>query len=153
MSKINPKTIKQGNVLLVDFPYNDKIGSKRRPAVVSRVKGDQVFIVKITSQIKEHPNNILIENGAAAGLVKPSQVQCNREICINKYAKNILVQIGNLDQHDLKRLMDKLTELRLEKYVNRLENSNNAIKQYCEKRYDKESATEHEYDKQNERGR
>lgn len=43
MKQINPKTIKQGDVLLVDFPYNDKIGSKRRPAVVSRVKDNSYF--------------------------------------------------------------------------------------------------------------
>lgn len=153
MKQINPKTIKQGDVLLVDFPYNDKKGSKQRPAVVSRVKDNHIFIVKITSQIKNHPNNIMIGNITSAGLNKTSQIQCNREIYINRYSKSILAQLGNLDQRDFINMTNKISEIHLRHAVKRSENSNSTIKQYCEKKYNNKTLMNREHDKEKERGR
>ena len=98
---LNRKSFQKGDVLTVDFPYNDQNAFKRRPAVVTRVSGDNIVIAKITSQIKNHPNNVLLTDYKAAGLFKESQVQCNRQVSLNRYSPRIIKKVGHLADYDL----------------------------------------------------
>ena len=128
--KINPKAIQKGDVLLVDFPFNDSAGFKRRPAVVTDISSNRnIFITKITSQIKLHPYNIDIQNISSAGLLKPSQVQCNREIIMNRFSKNIIAKLGHLDNQDLENVLQNIQNIRNEKY----KQHNSSIQNYCNK--------------------
>ena len=71
---------KQGNVLLVPYPFTDQSGSKQRPSVV--VSGDgynrthpDVILAPITSQIRHTTDEVSLVNWQAAGLLKPSVVK------------------------------------------------------------------------------
>lgn len=147
--KLDRKTIKIGDVLLVDFPYNDKKGSKRRPAVVTGIKGKKLYVTKITSQIKEHPNNTDLQDLDCTGLCKTSQVQCNRQIVLNLYSNNIIFRIGQLSERDLDNVINKVHSLHKEKHHSQACKS--AIKTYCEKVYGNTLEFENIYDKDLER--
>lgn len=126
--KINPKAIQKGDVLLVDFPFNDSTGFKRRPAVVTDIsRNNNIFITKITSQIKTHPYNIDIQNLSSAGLRKQSQVQCNREIIINRFSSQLITKLGHLDNQDLANVLQNIQNIRNEKY------KQHSIQNYCNK--------------------
>jgi mRNA interferase MazF len=71
---------KQGDVLLVPFPFTDQSGSKQRPAVV--VSGDahnqahpDVILAPVTSQIKSASDEASLVGWQTAGLLKPSVVK------------------------------------------------------------------------------
>ena len=71
---------KQGDVLLVPYPFTDQSGSKRRPSVV--VSGDaynqthsDVILAPITSQIMRTLDEVSLVDWQAAGLLKPSVVK------------------------------------------------------------------------------
>ncbi|MDI6770332.1 MAG: type II toxin-antitoxin system PemK/MazF family toxin [Anaerolineales bacterium] len=72
---------RQGDVLLVPYPFTDQSGSKQRPSVV--VSGDaynqthpDVILAPITSQIMRTPDEeVSLVNWQAAGLLKPSVVK------------------------------------------------------------------------------
>ncbi len=73
-------TYRQGDVLLVPYPFTDQSGSKRRPAVV--LSGDaynqahpDVILAPITSQIKNTPDEASLAHWQAAGLLKLSVVK------------------------------------------------------------------------------
>ena len=73
-------TYKQGDVLLVPFPFTDQSSVKQRPAVV--VSGNQynqthrdLILAPITSRIKGHPDEMSLSHWQAAGLLKPSAVK------------------------------------------------------------------------------
>ncbi len=76
-----PTTIyKQGDVVLVPFPFTDQTGSKQRPAVV--VSGEQynrmhldVILAPITSQPPASRDDVEVIQWQAAGLLKPSSVK------------------------------------------------------------------------------
>lgn len=125
---LNRKLFQKGDVLTVDFPFNDQNAFKRRPAVITRVSGDNIVIAKITSQIKNHPNNVLLKDFETAGLVKESQVQCNRQISLNRYSSRISKKIGRLSDRDFALVEQKILYLQNEKY-------NNPIQKYCNKKY------------------
>lgn len=138
---LNRKSFQKGDVLTVDFPYNDQNAFKRRPAVVTRVSGDNIVIAKITSQIKNHPNNVLLTDYKAAGLFKESQVQCNRQVSLNRYSPRIIKKVGHLTDYDLTLVEQKATYLQNEKYKN-------SIQKYCNHKYSQDhDETLHKKDK------
>jgi mRNA interferase MazF len=71
---------RQGDVLLVPYPFTDQSGSKQRPAVV--LSGDaynrthpDVILAPITSQIRYTPDEAILVHWQDAGLLKPSAVK------------------------------------------------------------------------------
>lgn len=71
---------RQGDVLLVPFPFTDQSGNKKRPAVV--LSGDtynrthpDVILAPITSQVKSTPDEASLAHWRAAGLLKHSVVK------------------------------------------------------------------------------
>jgi len=73
-------TYRQGDVLLVPYPFTDQSGSKQRPSVV--VSGDgynqthpDVILAPITSQIRHTPDEVGLVNWRVASLLKPSVVK------------------------------------------------------------------------------
>ena len=141
---LNRKSFQKGDVLTVDFPFNDQNTFKRRPAVITRISKDNIVIAKITSQIKNHPNNVLLTDHQAAGLVKASQVQCNRQISFSRYSPRIIKKIGKLTDYDLTLVDQKTTYLQNEKYKN-------SIQRYCNDKYPQQYQNQKISDK--ERGR
>ncbi len=71
---------RQGDILLVPYPFTDQSGSKQRPAVVlsgaayNRTHPD-VILAPITSQIRHTPDEVNLAHWQDAGLLKPSSVK------------------------------------------------------------------------------
>ncbi len=71
---------RQGDLVLVPFPFTDQRGSKQRPAVVlsseayNRAHADLV-LAAITSQAAHTADEVKIEDWQASGLLKPSVVK------------------------------------------------------------------------------
>jgi len=71
---------RQGDVLLVPFPFTDQSGHKQRPACV--ISGDaynrthlDVILAPITSQVVRAADEVPLIDWQAAGLLKPSAVK------------------------------------------------------------------------------
>jgi len=71
---------RQGDVLLVPFPFTDQSGSKQRPAIV--LSGDaynqvhpDVILAPATSQVVHAPDEMSLADWQSAGLLKPSVVK------------------------------------------------------------------------------
>lgn len=71
---------KQGDVLLVPFPFTDQSGSKQRPSVVVSSEAynqtyPDVILAPITSHIKHTLDEVQLMDWQIAGLLKPSVVK------------------------------------------------------------------------------
>jgi mRNA interferase MazF len=76
--------MKRGDVVLVDWPYSDRTGSKLRPAVV--VQADflnqriaDTVLVSVTTQRRSPVTEVLLDPGKerASGLTRVSYAVCN----------------------------------------------------------------------------
>ena len=82
-----PSTIayRQGDIVLVSFPFTDLTSSKRRPALVLspdsfNASGEDLVLASITSHITYDPNSVHLRRGdfAQGGLPKASMVKTTK---------------------------------------------------------------------------
>jgi len=53
----------KGDVVVINFPFSDLSGAKRRPALVlSNLEGDDIILCQITSQSKTDKHSIKLED-------------------------------------------------------------------------------------------
>ncbi len=65
-----------GDILLVDFPFSDGSGSKRRPAlVIAHDLEDDLLLARITSKPRESPTDARILDWKLSNLLFPSTVR------------------------------------------------------------------------------
>ncbi len=94
---------RQGDVLLVPFPFTDQRGTKQRPAVVlsedtyNRVHPDLVM-APITSQFKGGADEVEVVDWQSAGLLKPSVV---KPVLSSFEVRLVRRPLGKLSQSDL----------------------------------------------------
>ena len=70
-----------GDLIIVDFPFSDLSGSKRRPAFVLAHDGeDDVLLARITSKSRETALDVVMHDWKVSKLLFPST------ICIGKLA-------------------------------------------------------------------
>ena len=85
--------MKRGDVILADFPFFDRPGKKRRPAVVIQAdsynaKLATTMVAMISGQLKyaADPSQCIVDpatsEGASSGLNGPSVVKCNNVLTI-----------------------------------------------------------------------
>lgn len=67
-----------GDIVLCEFPFTSGGSSKVRPALVLFDLTDDLIICRITSVFQNGPNDVAINEWAAAGLLKPSIVRLDR---------------------------------------------------------------------------
>ncbi len=94
---------KQGDILLIPFPFTDQSSVKQRPAVVISAESYNqshldIILAPITSQIKGTPDDVLLLDWQNAGLLKPSAV---KPILSSFDTKLVRRQLGNLSSRDL----------------------------------------------------
>ena len=106
-------TFKQGDVLLVPFPFTDQSTTKQRPAVV--LSGEaynlihpDVILAPVTSQISRRPDEVALSNWPEAGLLNPSVV---KPILSSLDVALIRRQLGTLSDTDLQAVRDLFTEV------------------------------------------
>src|SRR5579863_6706385 len=98
--------VRRGNVVLVDYPYSDRTGSKVRPCLVvqndrNNSRLDDTIVVTITSRIGyvvTEPTELLIDTatpaGQQSGLLFTSAVQCQNIVTVDHTF--IVRRIGSL---------------------------------------------------------
>lgn len=87
--------LRRGDIVLVDYPYSDRTGSKVRPCLVVQCdrnnnRLDDTIVVTITGRIHHagtEPTQLLIDPGSAegrqSGLLARSAVQCENILTID----------------------------------------------------------------------
>ena len=90
-----------GDVVLVPFPYRDRLAERARPAVVVSAAaynglGD-VVVAAVTSHRPRFAMDLALADWAAAGLKTPSTV---RMLLATVAASRVLLQIGHLMDRD-----------------------------------------------------
>jgi mRNA interferase MazF len=90
-----------GDVVLVPFPYRDRLAERARPAVVVSAdtynqQGD-VVVAAITSHAPRVAMDYALRDWAAAGLKLPSTV---RMLLATVASTRILLQVGHLTERD-----------------------------------------------------
>ena len=97
--------VSRGEVVLVDYPYSDRTGSKVRPCLViqndrSNQRLADTIVVTISSRVHRisEPTQLLIDVstpiGAQSGLLFSSAVQCQNVLTID--CKFVIRKIGTL---------------------------------------------------------
>jgi mRNA interferase MazF len=111
--------VSRGDVVLVDYPYSDRSGSKVRPCLVvqddrNNQRLDDTIVVTISSRILRitEPTQLLIDlstpGGNQSGLLFTSAVQCANILTVD--CNFILRKIGTLPPDAMLRVNDCLKE-------------------------------------------
>jgi mRNA interferase MazF len=108
---------KQGDVLLVPFPFTDQSGSKQRPAIViSSAKYNQIHPDVILAPITSHPiastDELAILDWKLAGLLKPSVVKPILSSFDTRLVKRKLGNFSSTDKLAVRELFARLLDLR-----------------------------------------
>jgi mRNA interferase MazF len=111
-------TVRRGDVVLVDYPFSDRTGSKVRPCLVvqndrNNQRLDDTIVVTITSRVQHvvnEPTQLLIDistpEGQQSGLLFSSAVQCENLLTVD--CAFILRKIGSFSQAAMLKVNDCL---------------------------------------------
>lgn len=90
-------TFKFGDIVLIKFPYSDKINFKKRPALVLNDFDDgDIIVCRITSKMYETKNDIIIENWEKCGLLLPSIIRIHKLATLEKTLVELVIgEISN----------------------------------------------------------
>ena len=107
---------KQGDVLLVPFPFTDQSGSKQRPAVVVSSEAynqthSDVILAPITSQIKHVSDEVRLMDWQVAGLLKPSVVKPILSSFDTRVARRRLGALSDSDRTQVRALFAQILDL------------------------------------------
>ena len=89
-----------GDIVILDYPFTDAVGSKRRPGLVLLPEDDgDILFARITSKGREGKWEIEIEDWKSSGLLHPSVVRISKIVSL----ESSLVErvIGKLSDRDL----------------------------------------------------
>ncbi|MDP3548317.1 MAG: type II toxin-antitoxin system PemK/MazF family toxin [Phreatobacter sp.] len=111
MPTSEPASLTAGTVVVVPFPYMDKLAEKRRPAVVVSNAGVSsqgfVWLVMVTSIGRGDPQDVVaLSDHAAVGLSHPSFIRPAKITCIEP--SRIIRSIGTLPAADMAAVAAKL---------------------------------------------
>lgn len=108
---------KQGDVLLVPFPFTDQSGSKQRPAIV--ISGDKynqlhpdVILAPITSHLTSTADEVALVGWKSAGLLKPSIVKPILSSFDTRLVRRKLGTLTPTDKAAVRALFTRLLDLR-----------------------------------------
>jgi mRNA interferase MazF len=108
--------MRQGDVILVRYPFTDGTGSKVRPALVISTEefnnGEDVIVSPISSVPDEHdPYSLFIGNPifSQAGLLKPSAIKWTKVATVDKGL--VHRTLGQLPSDVLEELLGKLRQM------------------------------------------
>jgi mRNA interferase MazF len=115
MPSFDPATLKRWDVVVLAFPYSDRLAEKRRPALV--VSGEALqrrhallWVVMITSEkASGWDGDVPVSDLGRAGLPAPSVVRPAKIACIEP--ARVLRTAGNLPEADARRVHAALAAL------------------------------------------
>jgi len=101
---------RQGEVVLIAFPFADASGTKRRPALVILDTGDQdLVVVRVTSQRAQTAFDVDIEHWREAGLLLPSAARVHKLATLEK--RLVERRLGAVTPDDWKRVHSRIRQL------------------------------------------
>jgi mRNA interferase MazF len=108
---------KQGDVLLVPYPFTDQGGTKQRPAVVLsgtvyNQSHPDLILAPITSQITHTQDEIILSNWKTAGLLKPSSVKPLLSSLETSLVRRKLGKLSPSDVDQIRALFTRIFELK-----------------------------------------
>jgi len=79
-------TYKQGEILIVPFPFSDLSGIKRRPVLILSKNSKDLIICGITSNLKDKKHSVLIDNSnlSEGKIPKQSLIKVNKLFTIEE---------------------------------------------------------------------
>ncbi|MBX7233664.1 MAG: type II toxin-antitoxin system PemK/MazF family toxin [Caldilineales bacterium] len=107
---------RQGDILLVPFPFTDQSGIKQRPAVVlSGVEYNRehpdIILAPLSSQIAARPDETAIADWRSAGLLKPSVVKPVLSSFDTSLVRKKLGTLAPNDLNTVRKLFSRIFEL------------------------------------------
>jgi mRNA interferase MazF len=99
-----------GDILVINFPFAEGVGSKRRPVMILKdTEDDDLLVCKITSKNYSSDFDSEIKEWQFANLLSPSTIRIHKIQTVNN--KLIFGKIGQLTRSDKKAIRHKLIEL------------------------------------------
>jgi len=93
-------TYRFGDVVLLDYPFTDGIGSKRRPGLVLLPESDgDILFARITSKERAGEWEVVILDRSEAGLLHESVVRMSKMVSLESSLAER--RIGRLSDRDL----------------------------------------------------
>lgn len=106
-------TYKQGDMILILFPFSDLTGNKKRPALIinrpDAYNETHLICMMITSVQRDTPSDLPIPHWKEAGLLKPSMVRINKIFTIDDHM--VQRKLGRLKQPNLQPILSKFLNL------------------------------------------
>jgi mRNA interferase MazF len=111
--------VHRGDVVLVDYPYSDRTGSKVRPCLVvqndrNNQRLDDTIVVTISSRVQRvsEPSQLLIDvstpSGKQSGLLFTSAVLCENVLTVD--CRFVIRKIGTLPPDAMRQVNGCLKE-------------------------------------------
>jgi mRNA interferase MazF len=93
-----------GDIVLLEFPFTDAAGSKRRPALVLLDTGDDdIVVARVTGQLTAAPQDVTLGEWQRAGLLLPSVVRLHKVATLQR--KLVDRKLGRLTPDDWSRVV------------------------------------------------
>ncbi len=105
-------TLNFGDIVLLKFPFTDGKTYKRRPALIINDFDDgDVIVCRITSQIYNTSNDILIQDWEKAGLKLPSVIRVHKMATLEKDLVEIIMgHAENAIKEKVRTTISRLTD-------------------------------------------
>ena len=102
--------MKKGNIVLTPFPFTNLKGSKTRPALILVVKGLDVTVCFISTQLRwEEETDLILKSSPNNGLKKESLIKTSKIATLDK---NLIIgKLGDIDFETKMILNKKLIDL------------------------------------------
>jgi mRNA interferase MazF len=93
-----------GDVVLLEFPFTDTAGSKRRPALILLDTGDDdIVVARVTGQLSAATQDVTLDEWQQSGLLLPSVVRLHKVATLQR--KLIDRKLGRLAPGDWARVV------------------------------------------------
>jgi mRNA interferase MazF len=88
-----------GDVVLLEIPFTDAAGSKRRPELILLDTGDDdIVVARVTGQLTVAPQDVTLDEWQQAGLLLPSVVRLHKIATLQR--KLVDRKLGRLTSGD-----------------------------------------------------
>jgi len=102
---------KPGDIILLEFPYSNQSGAKRRPALVlARIDfRNELLCLMLTSHFANNPCDYRLTSWRTAGLLKPTVARLSRLLTV--VSSVVLKKLGNVPDWELWIINDKVKSI------------------------------------------